>query len=102
MTEPVGTRRRPNPWIVVPALVAGVASGALGWVVTDISCRVEVDGVIQHCRGWSALVALISGLIAVVGMVVVLVLVYRSIAEYRDAQSRGVEPPGPGCEVPKD
>jgi hypothetical protein len=37
--------------------------------------------------------------ITTVGMAVVLVLVYRSIAEYRDAQSKGEEPPGPGCET---
>ena len=102
MTEPTTARRRPNPWIIVPSLVAGTAAGALGWVVTDISCRVEIDGVIQHCRGWSALVAFLSGVIAAIGMMVVLVLVYRSIAEYREAQSRGMEPPGPGCEVPED
>ena len=100
MTEPVATRRRPNPWIVGPALVAGIAAGVLGWVVTDVSCRVEVDGVIQHCRGWSSLVAIISGVGTAIGMLVVLVLVYRSIAEYREAQSRGIDPPGPGCEVP--
>lgn len=102
MTETVGTPRRPNPWIVIPALVAGIAAGALGWVVTDVSCRVEIDGVIQHCRGWSALVAFVSGLMAAIGMMVVLVLVYRSIAEYRNAQSRGQPPPGPGCEAPED
>jgi hypothetical protein len=36
---------------------------------------------------------------ATIGMTVVLVLVYRSIAEYRDAQAKGTEPPGPGCET---
>jgi hypothetical protein len=72
--------------------VAGVAAGVLGWVVTDVSCRVEIDGVIQHCRGWSALVAIFSGVGTAIGMLVVLVLVYRSIAEYREAQSRGWSP----------
>ena len=93
-------KRRPNPWIMIPSVVAGLLAGALGWAVTDVSCRVEVDGVIQHCRGWSALVAGIAGIGAFVGMVVVLALVFRSIAEYRDATDRGQEPPGPGCEVP--
>jgi hypothetical protein len=99
---PETTRRRPNLWILIPSVVAGVLSGALGWAVTDVSCRVEVDGVIQHCRGWSALVAIVAGVGALIGMMVVLVLVFRSIAEYREALDRGQEPPGPGCEVPED
>lgn len=98
MTE---ARRRPNPWIMVPSVVAGLLAGALGWVITDVSCRVEVDGVTQHCPGWSALVAGVAGLGALIGMMVVLVLVFRSLAEYREAAERGQEPPGPGCEVPE-
>jgi hypothetical protein len=98
---PETTRRRPNLWILIPSVVAGVLSGALGWAVTDVSCRVEVDGVIQHCRGWSALVAVIAGVGALIGMMVVLVLVFRSIAEYREAMERGQEPLSRGERPPK-
>jgi hypothetical protein len=93
-------RRRPNPWIMVPSIVAGVLAGVIGWLVTDVSCRAEVDGVIQHCPGWSAAIATVSFLGVTIGMMVVLVLVYRSLAEYREASAKGQEPPGPGCEVP--
>jgi hypothetical protein len=32
-------RRRPNPWIAIPSLALGLIAGALGWIVTDVSCR---------------------------------------------------------------
>jgi len=85
-------RRRPNPWIAIPALVAGILAAALGWIVTDVSCRVEIDGVAQHCRGWATLVAVITFIGATIGMTVVLVLVYRSLAEYREADAERKTP----------
>jgi hypothetical protein len=95
------SRRRlfPNPWVAIPALAAGGVGAWITYLVMDVSCRVEIDGVIETCTGLA--VALAAGVFAIttVGMAVVLVLVYRSIAEYRDAQSKGEEPPGPGCET---
>ena len=52
-------RRRPNPWIAAPAMVAGLFGGGLG----------------------------------LVGTAVVMVLVSRSIAEWREYQERGPEDP---------
>ena len=85
--------RRPNPWVAVPSLAAGIIAGALGWIVTDVSCRPG------SCPGWAAVIAVAAFLVGTGGMAVVVVLVIRSLAEYRDATERGESPPGPGCEV---
>lgn len=84
MTEPV--RRRPNPWIVVPALVSGLLAAWLGGSITAISCRYpQPDGTVAgSCPGWTTSVAVLSFLIVGFGVAVVLVLVYRSLAEWRE------------------
>lgn len=76
--------RYPNPWIAAPSLLAGALAAWVGFVVTDVSCRVEVDGVVQTCTGWAVGIAVTSFAVATIGMAVVLVLVYRSIAEARE------------------
>lgn len=77
-------RRRPNPWIAIPALALGVLAGVLGWVVTDVSCRQDGAG----CSGWAALVSIVSFLGVMVGVTLVLVLVYRSLAEWNEREGR--------------
>lgn len=77
--------RLPNPWIAVPSLVAGGIAAWVGYVVTDVSCRVDLgDGTIASCPGWSVGIAAASFLIATLGMAVVIDLVYRSLAESRE------------------
>ncbi len=78
-------RRRPNPWIAVPSLALGALAGVLGWVVTDVSCRVpDGAGGFTSCNGWALLVAVLSFLAVTVGAALILVLVYRSLAEWRE------------------
>ena len=78
-------RRRPNPWIAVPALSLGALAGILGWVVTDVSCRVpQGGGGYTTCLGWAALVAILSFLVATIGVALILSLVFRSLAEWRE------------------
>ncbi|HSJ29777.1 MAG TPA: hypothetical protein VLB67_16350 [Acidimicrobiia bacterium] len=89
----------PNPWVAIPSLGAGTLGAWITYLVMDVSCRVEVDGAIETCTGLAMTLAAAVFAVTTVGMAVVLVLVYRSIAEYRDAQSKGEEPPGPGCET---
>ncbi len=78
-------RRRPNPWIAVPSLLLGLLAGALGYAVTDVSCRQpDITGVTSSCVGWSIAIAVASFLIVTVGVGLVLVLVFRSLAEWRE------------------
>jgi hypothetical protein len=66
-------------------LALGIIAGVLGWIVTDVSCRQpDAAGGFTSCFGWAALVALASFLVVTIGAGVVLVLVYRSIAEWRE------------------
>ncbi|MGH3649709.1 MAG: hypothetical protein ACRDU9_03295 [Acidimicrobiia bacterium] len=77
-------RRLPNPWIVIPALSMGLLAAGLGWVVTDVSCRQpDLSGVVTPCNGWAALVAVLSFLAVTLGVTVLLVLVFRSLTEWR-------------------
>ena len=93
-------KRIPNPWIAVPSLLVGVIAALLGWFVTDLSCTAsDPIGAVTPCNGWSALVAIGAFLFVTAGMALVLVLVYRSLGEWRDAEARHEKPPGPGCEV---
>lgn len=79
-------RRRPNPWIAIPSLTLGLIAGTLGWIVTDVSCREPTrGGEFTTCYGWAALVAIVSFLVATIGAGLVLVLVYRSLAEWRES-----------------
>jgi hypothetical protein len=80
-------RRRPNLWIVLPSLVLGALAAALGWVVTDVSCRQSgVPGLGGSCPGWSVFFAALSFLVVTVGVAILLVLVFRSLTEWRERQ----------------
>lgn len=92
------SRRLPNPWVAIPSLLAGLLGGLLGWLVTDLGCRAD-DPVGRGCPVTAGAISAVSFLAGTLGMAVVVVLVYRSIAEWREASARGAEPPGPGCEV---
>lgn len=90
-------RRMPNPWIAVPAILLGLLAGGLAWVVAGVGC--DVDNPLNACVGWSLFWGVIAFAAVTVGTAIVLVLVYRSIAEWREASAKGEEPPGPGCEI---
>lgn len=77
-------RRRPNPWIAIPSLVLGLLAGALGYAVTDVSCRQpDITGLTSPCVGWALIIAIVSFIAVTIGVGLVLVLVYRSLAEWR-------------------
>jgi len=88
---------RPNPWIIVPSVLAGALAALAGWVVTQVSCR--IDAATAGCPGWASVIAAAAFVAGSIGMAVVSVLVMRSLEEHRAAQARGEETPGPGCEV---
>lgn len=82
-------RRLPNPWIALPSVAMGLLAGLLGYAVTDVSCRQpNISGVSSPCLGWSILVAVISFLAVTIGVALLLVLVYRSLAEWRETSRR--------------
>lgn len=86
-------KRRPNLWIVVPAVVAGGVAAWLGGTVTAVSCRYQdADGAIITCPAWTTTISVLSFLAVGIGVAVVLVLVYRSIAEWREQEDK--TPPG--------
>lgn len=71
----------------MPSLLLGALAGALGWVVTDVSCRQpDPQGVVGTCYGWAAFFAVVSFLAVTIGVALLLVLVFRSLAEWRDSQ----------------
>ncbi|HUG07720.1 MAG TPA: hypothetical protein VMP13_02285 [Acidimicrobiia bacterium] len=82
-------RRRPNLWIVLPSLTLGLLAAALGWVVTEVSCRQPgVTGLGGSCPGWSVFFAVLGFLVVTVGVAILLVLVFRSLTEWRERQQR--------------
>jgi len=83
-------RRKPNPWIVIPAVAIGLIAACLGWVVTSVSC--DLTNTLTGCVGWSLLVALVTLVVVTAGTGLILVLVYRSVAEWREKQERAGEP----------
>lgn len=63
----------------------GLLAGALAWVVTEVSCRQpDASGLVSSCYGWAAFFGIVSFLGATIGVAVILVLAYRSIAEWRE------------------
>jgi hypothetical protein len=70
-------------------LLLGALGGALGWIVTDVSCRApDGGGGYSTCTGWAAVVALASFVVVTIGVALILVLVYRSLAEWRERTPR--------------
>ena len=80
-------KRAPNPWIAVPSLLVGALAAFLGWMVTDVSCR---SGGGDACPGWGLALAAVSFLAATIGVGLVLVLAYRSLAEWRERSESDV------------
>ncbi|MFZ0627453.1 MAG: hypothetical protein WAN34_13235 [Acidimicrobiia bacterium] len=54
--------------------------------MTDVSCRQPDQA--GTCVGWAALIAILAFVTVTVGVTLILVLVYRSIAEWRDGGRR--------------
>lgn len=77
-------RRFPNPWVVVPVLLAGIAGGIVGYLVTDASCAPG------SCVVAAAVTAVIAGLVISGGVGVVAVLALKSLDEHRTHRERSV------------
>jgi hypothetical protein len=77
-------RRLPNPWVAVPALLAGIAGGIVGFIVTNASCAPG------DCLVVASISAAIVGLGIALGVGVVSVLALKSIDEHRIHRERMV------------
>lgn len=78
-------RRRPNPWIAIPSLALGLLAAFLGYTVTDVSCRQpDITGLTAPCVGWAIAIGAVSFVAVTIGVGLVLVLVYRSLAEWKE------------------
>ena len=78
-------RRSPNPWIAIPSIGLGLLAGALGWVVIDVGCQQpDSAGQVSSCNGWAFAAAGATFVAVTVGVGLVLVLIYRSLAEWRE------------------
>lgn len=77
-------RRLPNPWVGVPALVAGIAGGIVAFIVTEASCAP------RGCAAVASISAFVVGLGIAAGVGVVAVLALKSIDEHRIHRDRMV------------
>ena len=83
--------RRPNPWIVIPGVIVGLLLGWLGWIATQVSCQADQAPGGPGCPTAAAIVGVISFIGATIGLIVVLAMTGRSIAEYRDQRDPGAD-----------
>lgn len=74
---------KPNPYLLIPALVLGGLVGWMGYVITNVSCRAEQPAPAPGCPFTAGLIGVIAFIIATAGLLIVLALTARSIAEYR-------------------
>ncbi|MEX1208855.1 MAG: hypothetical protein WEE36_09710 [Acidimicrobiia bacterium] len=77
-------RRLPNPWVGVPALLAGIAGGIVAFIVTEASCAPG------SCAAVASISAVVVGLGIAAGVGVVAVLALKSIDEHRTHRERMV------------
>lgn len=81
-------------WITLPTSLAAAVGGTLGWTITQVACRPDT------CVAWSLIVGLIGAAVAAMGVALVMVLVVRSLEEWRAAEAVGAPAPEAGCELP--
>lgn len=76
--------RMPNPWVIVPVGVAAAGGATVGFFVTTASCAPD------SCVLSATAVAVGAALVACVGVGVVVILAFKSIAEFRDGLDRDI------------
>jgi ribosomal protein S18 acetylase RimI-like enzyme len=76
--------RRPSAWVAVPVAVAAVGGATVGFVVTAASCSP------RSCVVPAIAVSVAVGLVASVGVGVVVILALRSLAEFRESVERDI------------
>lgn len=75
--------RRPNPWIVIPSLSMGVLGAVIAWWITDATCRYN-SALGAGCPGWTWIFTILAFIACTIGVGLILVLVYRSLTEWKE------------------
>lgn len=81
-------KRRPNPYLLTASLLVGALVGWLGYVITNLSCRADQPFPAPGCPFAAGVVGIVAFVIAALGILVVLGLAGRSIAEYRSEKEK--------------
>lgn len=76
--------RIPNPWVAIPVLIAAVAGGAIGYLVTDASCAPD------SCGMAAGVIAALTAIGTGVGTAVIAVLAIKSLSEWREHADRDI------------
>ncbi|MGH8958271.1 MAG: hypothetical protein ACRDVK_06315 [Acidimicrobiia bacterium] len=79
---------KPNPYLVIPSVVLGALVGWMGFVITNVSCRAEQPAPAPGCPLTAGLIGVAAFIVAGAGLLVVLALTARSIAEYRQERDQ--------------
>lgn len=76
-----------NPWFAFPVIAAGIAGALIGHNIAKVACAPIDPGAVCD-PGSSAVVLAIGGAVAsMIGVGIVIVLVIRSLAEWRQTKS---------------
>ena len=75
--------RLPNPWVTVPVVLATLAGGLVGYLVTEASCS-------GRCAVPAVLIGLGVAIAVGLGVGIVVVLAVRSMREWREFQERDI------------
>ena len=79
---------RLNPWFAIPVAAAGVAGYLIGGNVARVACAPVEPGTTCDPGGWEIVFGVIGAMVSVIGVAIVLVLVIRSLAEWREQSHR--------------
>ena len=82
---------RPNSHLLIPSVVLGGLVGWMGYVITNVSCRAEQPAPAPGCPFTAGLIGVIAFVIATAGLLIVLALTARSIAEYRQQRDEAID-----------
>ena len=84
--------KKPNPYLLAVSLGLGGLVGWVGYIITNVSCKADQPVPAPGCPLPATLIGVVAFLVASVGLLVVLALTARSIAEYRQQRDRDQRP----------
>ncbi|MDH3731527.1 MAG: hypothetical protein OES13_10475 [Acidimicrobiia bacterium] len=79
---------RLNPWFAIPVIAAGVAGALIGRNIARVTCTPLEAETICDPGSSEVVLAVIGAVAAMIGVGVVIVLVIRSLAEWRATSRR--------------